>query len=284
MKNNLYGVIAGVLILSFFSFVSLTAAGRDSLVRISDKKKVSFDAMMQDVRRSDIIVIGEIHGIPQHHEMELEIIASLHEADIPFIIGMEMFRSENQKDLDSWTSGAMPMDRFVPAYYRNWSMKWALYADIFLYAREHRIPIAGLNIPDEIATAIARRGYSALTSDERQRLPAGISCTIDENYRAFIRKAYTDHGKKDERSFEHFCEAQMVWDKSMAVNLVSSLKANPGKKAVVLAGVGHAWRRGIPEQLSLLSKYRTRVVLPLMADEADLKGITVGDADYVILP
>jgi uncharacterized iron-regulated protein len=284
MKNKMYGIIAVVLTLSFFSFVSLTAAGRDRLVRVSDKKVISFDAMMQDVMKSDIIVIGEIHGSPQHHEKELEIIASLHESDVPFIIGMEMFRSENQKDLDSWTSGAMPLDRFVSVYYRNWSMQWALYEDIFLYAREHRIPIAGLNIPDEIATAIARRGFSALTSDERQRLPAGISCTIDENYRAFIRKAYADHGKNDERSFLHFCEAQMVWDKSMAANLVSSLKANPGKKAVVLAGVGHAWRRGIPEQLSQLSKYRTRVVLPLMADEADLKGVTVDDADYIVLP
>jgi uncharacterized iron-regulated protein len=76
----------------------------------------------------------------------------------------------------------------------------------------------------------------------------------------------------------------MVWDKSMAANLVSFMKANPGKKAVVLAGVGHAWRRGIPEQVSLLSKYRTRVILPLMPDQADLRSITVEDADYVVLP
>jgi uncharacterized iron-regulated protein len=281
MKKALYVITALVLTLSV---VHLTSAGRNSLVRISDKKVISFDAMMQDVKKSDIIVIGEIHGIPQHHEKELEIIASLHESDIPIIIGMEMFRSESQKDLDAWTSGAMPLDRFVPVYYQNWSMRWLLYEDIFLYAREHRIPIAGLNIPDEIAAAIARRGYSALTSDERQRLPAGISCTIDENYRAFIRRAYADHGKNDESSFLHFCEAQMVWDKSMATNLVSFMKANPGKKAVVLAGVGHAWRHGIPEQVSQLSKYRTRVILPLMADEADLKGVTVEDADYVVLP
>jgi uncharacterized iron-regulated protein len=76
----------------------------------------------------------------------------------------------------------------------------------------------------------------------------------------------------------------MVWDKSMAANLVSFMKANPGKKAVVLAGVGHAWKRGIPEQVSLLSRYRIRVVLPLMSDQAELKNITVEDADYVVLP
>jgi uncharacterized iron-regulated protein len=200
------------------------------------------------------------------------------------IIAMEMFQSDSQKELDAWTSGVMPLDRFVPIYNRNWTMHWTLYEDIFLYAREHGIPIAGLNIPDEVATAIARRGFSALTGAERQRLPAGVSCTIDKSYMAFIRKAYAGHGKNDESSFLHFCEAQMVWDKSMAANLIAFMKENPGKKAVVLAGVGHAWRRGIPEQLSLLSGYRTRVILPVLPGQAHLKNVSAEDADYLVLP
>jgi len=281
MKNAMYGMIAVVLSLLF---VLLTAAGPDRLVRVSDGKAIPFGEMLQDVRSSDVIVIGEIHGIPRHHAKELEIIRALHESDTPMIIGMEMFRSESQKDLDSWTNGNMPLHQFVPIYYRNWNIRWTLYADIFLYAREHTIPIAGLNIPDEISDAIARRGFSALNDSERKSIPAGISCTIDKNYREFIRKAHAGHGKNDESSFLHFCEAQMVWDKSMAANLVSFMKANPGKKAVVLAGVGHAWRRGIPEQVSLLSTYRIRVVLPLMSDQVDLRSITVEDADYVVLP
>jgi uncharacterized iron-regulated protein len=178
----------------------------------------------------------------------------------------------------------MSPERFVPVYYRNWGMGWQLYEDIFLYAREHGIPIAGLNIPGEISDAVARRGFSALTANERKRIPPGVSCSIDESYRRYIRKAYAGHGKTDETSFLHFCEAQMVWDKSMAANLVAFMKANPGKKAVVLAGVGHAWKRGIPGQVSLLSRYRTRVILPVMFHQVDLKTITVEDADYIVIP
>ena len=281
MKRAAYTIFALVLA---FEFVLLTAAGQHSLVRISDRKVVSFGEMIKDVKKSDIIVIGEVHNDPRHHQTELDVIRALHESDTPTIIGMEMFRRDSQKDLDSWTSGAMPLDRFVPIYYQNWTMEWKFYEDIFLYAREHGIQIAGLNIPDEIADAIARRGFSSLSADERKRIPEGISCTIDRNYREFIRKAHAGHGKNDERSFLRFCEAQMVWDKSMAANLVSFMKENPGKKAVVLAGVGHAWRRGIPEQVSLLSAFRTRVVLPVMSDQVDLKSITADDADYVVLP
>ena len=279
MKTVFYGMTAAFAVL----FAVVTAIGHDNLIRISDRKTVTFDAMMQDAVRSDVIVIGEIHGDPRHHAIELEIIRALHESDTPMIIGMEMFWQSDQKDLDAWTQGVMPVDRFVPVYYRNWSLRWTLYEDIFLYAREHGIPIAGLNIPDEIATAIARRGFSALSDTERQKLPAGISCTIDRSYMAFIRKAYADHDRGDGKSFLHFCEAQMVWDKSMAVNLIAFMKENAGKKAVVLAGVGHAWRRGIPEQLSLLSGYRTQVILPVLPDQADLKSVTLEDADYLVL-
>ena len=281
MKKILYFIIALLLILIVFL---LTAAGRNNLIRVSDGKPIPFGQMLKDIKSSDVIVIGEVHGFPQHHAMELDVIRGLHESDTPFVIAMEMFRSENQHDLDSWTSGSLPLERFVRAYYRNWTMQWSLYEDIFYYAREHGIPLVGLNIPDDISDAIARRGFASLTSEQRQRIPAGISCTIDKSYREFIRKAYTGHGKRDERSFDHFCEAQMVWDKSMAANLVSYMKANPGKKAVVLAGVGHAWRRGIPEQLSLMSEYRIRVILPVMSDHVDVKRITVDDADYIVLP
>jgi uncharacterized iron-regulated protein len=280
MKTLFYGMTVACAVL----FTVVTATGHDSLIRVSDRKAVTFDVMIRDAVRSDVIVVGEIHGDPRHHALELEVIRALHESDTPMIIGMEMFRQSNQKDLDAWTQGAMPVDRFVPIYYQNWNQHWKLYEDIFLYAREHGIPMAGLNIPDEVAKAIARRGFSALSSAERKMLPPSISCTIDKSYMEFIRRAYAGHDRGDGKSFVYFCEAQMVWDKSMATNLIAFMKENPGKKAVVLAGVGHAWRRGIPEQLSLLSGYRTQVILPVLPDQADPKNVSVEDADYLVLP
>ncbi|MHB8845771.1 MAG: ChaN family lipoprotein [Nitrospirota bacterium] len=280
MKKVLFAILASLAVV----FAIVTASERATLVRVSDRKPVSFEAMIRDAVRSDVIVIGETHGNPLHHALQLEVIRALHESDTPLVIGMEMFRQGSQKDLDDWTSGAVPPERFVPVYYRNWTIPWRYYEDIFLYAREHTIPIVGLNIPDEISTAIARRGFAALTRAERRKLPAGISCTIDKSYMEFIKKVYADHGRGDGKSFQRFCEAQMVWDKSMAANLIAFMKENPEKKAVVLAGVGHAWRRGIPEQLSLLSTYRTQVILPVVPDQPDLNRVSVGDADYIVLP
>jgi len=259
-------------------------SGRSSdLFRVRDGRTVPFGAMVDDTAGSDIIVVGEIHGVPQHHATELQVIRTLHEADTPLFIAMEMFRADSQKDLDAWTSGATTLERFLPVYYRNWRMPWPLYEDILLYAREHKIPLIGLNIPDRVADAVARRGFSALTDEERRQVPQGVSCTVDTRYMAFIRKAYIDHGIRDEQSFRYFCEAQMLWDKSMAVHLVAALKAHPGKKAVVIAGVGHAWRRGIPEQVSLISKYRLMVILPAIPGQTAPGSVTLDDTDYLVL-
>ena len=73
----------------------------------------------------------------------------------------------------------------------------------------------------------------------------------------------------------------MVWDKSMACHLMGYLKKNPDTTMVVLAGVGHAWKRGISEQLDNGITYR--VVLPLIPDQVAKDTVTTADADYVLL-
>jgi uncharacterized iron-regulated protein len=184
--------------------------------------------------------------------------------------------------LDSWVQGKLSLDQFLPAYYENWRLPWPLYHDIYWYARDHEIRLVGLNISQQITEKVAKQGFAALTEQERRLLPRGISCNVDATYREFIRKAYSGHAHHD-HLFDHFCEAQMVWDKSMAWQLVQYLKKNPDKTVVVLAGVGHAWKRGIPEQVALESAFTYRVVLPLIPDQIEKTTVTTKDADYVLL-
>jgi len=263
--------------------LAAAAAGRAADVfRVSDRAAIPFDQMMQDLRAVDIIYVGELHHMEEHHRLELEIIRMLHERDLPLAVGLEMFRAEDQRTLDAWTDGTLPIDRFISSYYDNWTLPWSLYEDIFLYAREHRIPLVGLNIPSEVSAAVAKLGFAALTDEQRSRLPRGLSCNVDPKYRKFIEQAYTGHGAHSRKQFEHFCEAQLVWDKSMAWNLVAYRKANPGVKTVVLAGLGHAWRSGIPEQVDREHKATSRVVLPMVDGQITPATITADDADYLL--
>jgi len=250
--------------------------------RVRDRATMPFEKMLPDLQAADIIYVGELHHIEAHHRLGLDIIKALHESDLPLAVGIEMFRAEEQAVLDAWIDGTLSLDRFIRSYADNWTLPWTFYDDIFLYAREHRIPLVGLNIPDEISTTVARSGFAALPEAQRKRLPPGMSCNVDPKYREFVRQAYAGHSAHGGRQFEHFCEAQMVWDKSMAWHLLRYRVANPGVKLIVLAGLGHAWRRGIPEQASLISKATTQVVLPVVPGQLAPQNATPADADYLL--
>ncbi len=280
MKRKIL-MTAFIIALSIAMSVGMTPA--NDVLRVSDNTVTTFKEMIRDAKKTNLIFVGEIHDIPEYHRLELKVIKALHESDAPLVIGLEMFRADSQKALDNWVNGGLSLDNFLPIYYDNWRQGWPLYKDIFSYAREHRISMIGLNIPDEIAKTVARKGFTSLTTNEKKQLPPGISCDIDPTYMEFIKKAYAGHARAVDKKFLNFCEAQMVWDKSMAWHLIEYLKKHPGKTVIVLAGVGHAWKRGIPEQVSRLSKYTSTVILPLIPDQVELESITLQDADYVVL-
>ncbi len=271
------------VLLFFLSTAGEAGSGPDSKVlRVRDGKVITLTQMIDEVKKADFVFVGEIHDMMEHHENELAIIRSLHEANSPISVGLEMFRADSQGSLDFWVKRKLSLDQFLPVYYDNWREPWPLYRAIFQYAREHEIPLVGLNIPDRIAAKVARQGFASLTEDERAQLPSGVSCNVDPTYMEFIQRAYAGHGMHG-RGFVHFCEAQMVWDKSMAWHLITYLKKYPHRPVVVLAGVGHAWKRGIPEQVGEDSKYTSRVILPLIPDQIDRETVTTNDADYVLL-
>jgi hypothetical protein len=64
---------------------------------------------------------------------------------------------------------------------------------------------------------------------------------------------------------------------------VEYLKKKRSGTVVVLAGVGHAWKRGMPEQIAMESKHTYRVILPLIPGQIEKKTVTTKDADYVLL-
>ncbi len=157
-------------------------------------------------------------------------------------------------------------------------MAWPLYREILLYARDHRIPLVGLNVPRELVRSVARKGFAALDEKERRQLPAGITCNVDPAYRRFIERAFRQHGKED-GMFLNFCEAQMVWNKGMAWHLSAYRAKEPSRLVVVLAGTGHAFRQGMPTELS---EPASRIVVQEAGGVA--RGVvTSKDADYLVL-
>jgi uncharacterized iron-regulated protein len=274
--------IAFFLALSVLLTAAKSCSGADRIFRASDGKTITFETMIEDLKNAKVIFVGETHNSKRDHEFQLAVIRALHRSGVPPAIGLEMFRAESQDVLDQWVGGRLELREFLKVYYDNWGIAWPLYRDIFQYSRDNKIPLIGLNVPAGITRKVSREGFSSLTQEELKKLPPGISCNVDDKYMDFIRRAYAVHSGR-EKSFVNFCEAQMVWDKAMAWNLTRFQKKSPERVTVVLAGVGHSWKRGIPGQMEELPERDYRVILPEIPGRIGRTDVLSHDTDYILL-
>lgn len=241
---------------------------------------VGSDAV-ERLREGRIVLVGEQHTNAWHHHVQLEVIRALHRSGARPAIGLEMFRHENQADLDDWVAGRIDEPSFQQRYVENWNYDWSFYRSIFLYAREHAIPMVGLNVPREISRQVARHGFESLTAAQRGLLD-DVTCDVSPEYREFIRRAHEAHahGRMD---FDHFCQAQLLWDTAMAVHALRYLEQNEQRTLVLLAGSGHARKMGIPTQLRQRAPWPLVVVLPETPGVFEPGRLTADDADVLFL-
>jgi len=272
------GLLLGVCLLGTGSF-------RDQIkaYRISNGKNIPFEQLIREISKANIVFAGEVHNSERHHQLQFDIVRGLSEAGIPVAVGFEMFPNKSQATLDGWVAGSVSLDDFKRFYETNWDQPWPFFRDLYLYAREHGIPLLALNIPQEISQKVRQSGFASLSDAELKQLPPGIGCNVDEKYMQFIQRVFEFH-KNDGKAFVNFCEAQLLWDKSMAWHLLEFQRIYPGRTIVVITGVNHAWKRGIPYQLSQYSgEINYKVLLPEIPGIAGPGTLNLEDADYLFL-
>jgi len=239
--------------------------------------------LAQQLATKRVVFVGEIHDRYDHHLNQLEIIRRLHELDPAFAIGVEYFQQPFQQQVDDYIAGRISEHELLRAteYYKRWRYDYRLYAPIFRYAREQRIPVRALNVPGALASAVAKAGiaglsgFSGLTEDQRAYLPREIE-PADEAYRRRLRAVFETHpGSAD---FDRFVEAQTVWDEGMTESAAAYLNAEAGRRLVILVGSGHvAFGSGIPSRL----KRRTNATYAIVLSAGE--EIEPGMADYLLL-
>jgi uncharacterized iron-regulated protein len=251
-----------------------------TLLDLARSRSASLTEFVPDLAKADLILVGESHGNPLHHQAQLAVIRALHEAGRPVAVGLEMFQRREQPVLDRWVAGGLTEADMAHAFFRNWNIEWEAYRDIFVYCRDNGIPMAGLNVPREITRKVAREGFAALNPEEIGLLPP-ITCSVDPQYEDFLRGFAGSSGH--EEAFDRFCQAQLVWDAAMAVHALDFLKGRPGRTMVVLTGSVHAWKPAVPDQARRLAPQAAVVsILPGTGVKGDRSEIGTADADYLI--
>ncbi len=121
---------------------------------------IDFSSMLTDISKVNVIYVGESHDNRSHHEVQLDMIRSLHEKGHSLAIGLEMFTNRDQVYLDRWVEGKIDEKDFIEAFYRNWGIGWGIYKNIFYYAKNKKIPLIGLNVPGGVQKRLLKMVFN----------------------------------------------------------------------------------------------------------------------------
>jgi uncharacterized iron-regulated protein len=272
----------GCLLLGVFGFCSVpraTAQDQASFQAVRLGSGFPLDELTRQLATRRVVFIGEIHNRYDHHLNQLEIIRRLHQLDPDLAIGVEYFQQPFQKQVDDYIAGRISETDLLRTteYYVRWGYDYRLYAPIFRYAREQHIPVRALNVPTALVKAVARVGISGLSEKERLSLPRSIE-PAGEDYRSRLFEIFHAHQGVGPSNFNHFVEAQLVWDEGMAESAAAYLDADKDRRLVILAGTGHMeFGSGIPKCLERRTQVSYAVVL------SSGENIEPHMADYLLL-
>ncbi len=235
--------------------------------------------IFDDLSKQRVVFVGEQHTNFSNHLNQLKIIKAMVERGKRVAIGMEMFQEPYQKYLDEFIAGKISEKEMLKKteYFKRWKYNYHLYRPIILYAKKMALPIVALNIEKEITKKVVREGIDSLSRAERERVPASIDFA-NERYKEELRKIYSSHNSQRFKNFDEFYYAQLLWDETMAKNIVRFLKNNPDRSMVVLAGNGHVmFGFGIPDRIERRGIRSFRIVINSMKPKPEI-------ADYLLYP
>lgn len=126
----------------------------------ADGKKISYNRMIKQLAKKDIVIFGEFHNNAISHWLELAVAKDLSEKRT-LTFGAEMFEADNQQALNDYLAGKISAKGLDSAA-RLWKNYNTDYAPIVNFAKEKKAAFIATNIPRKYASLVSKKGFEAL--------------------------------------------------------------------------------------------------------------------------
>lgn len=246
---------------------------------------VDFDIFLETLKDRDVIYVGEFHQIPEVLSFQSDMVSGLILKGIQPTLGLEMFNVLQQKILDYYIAGVIPFEQLLSLYEMGpEGFDLNHYINLIEIAVKNRLKVIALNIPRNIASAVAKHGL------DRQELK-GFHLNEQEikdcskGYKEALSSFYRKH-PHEEITEENFILAQAIKDEMMAETIVYYLTTTTvGMPLIVIAGRGHIeYGLGIPERVKQKLNKRGKSASDVsIATAYDGEHFKQGIADYIVL-
>ncbi len=258
------------------------------IIDLKTGKAIDFPHLIDQLKTVDVIFVGEVHNNPEHHLIQVQLLQALAAGSAsPPAVGMEFFDTTRQPALDRFMDGDLDETAFLEQvdWKKSWRFPYRLYRPILWTSKDKGTALLGINAPSPVVKKVARSGLKSLTAEERQQVARHMDLD-DQAHREYLESIFEQHQtnknlKHGMQNFEHFYQAQCVWDETMAETIADYMKAHGGRM-VVFTGNGHIVNKfGIPDRVlrRVDVKIATIVLFPL----TERTTINKRMADYVWL-
>lgn len=208
---------------------------------VSTRRFISAEALLENLKSREYVLLGEKHDNPDHHSLQREILTALSEEAGLGAVSFEMMATDIAPRLETLgTRKFASSDRL--AEYIEWDSRgwdWGFYGPLVSLAYERYIPIYAGNL--------SRAQMSALYASDSPFTEGAVGEIARARIRADIDASHC--GLLPESQFDAMVRVQHGRDESLARSLVGAKNAE-GKTAVLIAGNYHIRQDlGVPNYL-----------------------------------
>jgi len=200
-------------LLLFVSCISLASTGKPYQIYSSNGKKVSYDKMIKQLKKSDVVLFGEFHDNSLGHWLQLKTTESLGK-ERTLMLGAEMFESDNQEVLSQYVKNEITEEELAQNA-RLWNNYKTDYKPLVEYAKKNELEFIATNVPRRYASLIFKQGVESLDtlSVQEKKWIAPLPFPYDANlpgYKSMLTMFDSSHVN------ENLPKAQAIKDATMA--------------------------------------------------------------------
>lgn len=243
------------LLAAGLAFSSLTLLAEEQIFDLGQQREISRADLLESLKKSDVILLGELHDNSQHHERRAELLQALR-SQHPIIVAEHLERGQ-RATADGDLLTALEAAGFDA---KNW--RWPLHAPLFATARQLSLALYGGNITRTQARAVVQQGGAALPQDIAQALQ---EAPLSESAQSNLHQDLLDNhcGQIPQSLVPGLTLAQRARDAAMALAITRAAQtAQSGQPVILFAGNGHVRRDyGVPVLLEKLSPARKTLAI-----------------------
>lgn len=158
-----------LFIVAAFTFTNLNAQDKKAYQLFDKKgKKVTFDKVIKEILKTEVVLFGEFHDNPICHWLQLELTKKV-AAKGKIVLGAEMIEADNQRQLNDYLSGKITQKQ-LDSTARLWPNYKTDYKPLVDFAKEKKISFIATNIPRRYASMVHKKGFEileTLTDEEK---------------------------------------------------------------------------------------------------------------------